>query len=313
MATIFNTTIPVSQLSSPLILLPPNVVRKILLATYIHLGTVSVLLWDIINNLRSDWELVSSFRAGLATWVYFTTRTSILAFSLGRAVILTHPVENCAKFQNALNSFLIIFMASTTFLFYIRVTTLYAMDRTIVHLFGLCWLCTIAVTATFAITFTAEPIAPTDYCLLNDLLLYAAITHKGYQAFIEDAITKGTLNPLLRGTPLSTIAKYLLSESHVYCCNAVVATKVFLVCAAFAFEHPTAPFQPQRAGDAAPPMITQGEFELRLSGARGGHGEASVSPMVFGERTFTADVDSAYSIHEEKRTSIYSVEGDFKS
>ncbi|KAF9479202.1 hypothetical protein BDN70DRAFT_879070 [Pholiota conissans] len=366
MATVFNTTIPVSQLSSPLILLPPNVVHKILIATHVHLGATSVLLWDVVNNLRNDWELVSSLRVGLGTLVYFLTRTSLLAYSLGRSVLLTHPVENCAKYQDALNAFLIVFIASTTFLFYIRVTTLYAMDKTIVILFGLAWLATVGVSTTFSIAFTAEHIIPTEYCieqpaqasqlygptmlvqLVNDLLLYAALTHKAYQTFIADAIAKGTLDPLASrdggvGAPFSTLTKYILLEPAQTYCLAVISTKIFLTCAAFAFPHPTScTFMichlvlvniwcgrmyralqrlklKARPLDALPPMITQNEYELRLSVAGScrtinGRGRTTTGQQ---EQTFTPDLEvrrqreidkRAFDIKEEKRSSIYSDE-----
>lgn len=33
-----------------------------------------ILVWDVINNLRNDWRLVSSSKQGFPTSVYFTTR-----------------------------------------------------------------------------------------------------------------------------------------------------------------------------------------------------------------------------------------------
>ncbi|KAF8965393.1 hypothetical protein BDZ97DRAFT_780425 [Flammula alnicola] len=321
MATVSNTTIPPTDVPTPLIFLPPHLVHEVLVATYIHLGTISVLVWDIINNLRNDFHLLSSFRLGIPTCIYITTRISLLAYGLGRTVLLTAPVENCTKFENALNSLLAVFMASTTCFFYIRICTLYAMNKYIVAFFGMLWLSTVAMSATFSRTFAAEHIGSTQYCiekvhgnllgptanvlLVNAVLVYLAITYKSYCTFIgTNSSVKVKTTPLFLGISLPVLSKVVLLDTQLYCLI-IVLTNAVLVFTISAFDPPTstAPIifhlvltnvlsgriyrDIKGIGSSDFPTITQVEFELSVR-RNGAHPSFARST---GERTSIPDLD----------------------
>ncbi|KDR70188.1 hypothetical protein GALMADRAFT_41759, partial [Galerina marginata CBS 339.88] len=231
--------------STPLIYLTPQLAHQINVATYIHIGTTTVLIWDILDNLRNDFKLIFSFKIGLPTVLYFLTRATLLAYSLGRAVLLTTPVENCATFQIALNVLLVVFVSCTTCFFYIRVCAIYDLNRYIIAFFGTTWLATVAMSITFAHTFTAHHIEPTTYCteriqgyylgpttailLFNDVLIYLAITWKVYHIFRDAETTMGQrLKQLVFGASLPVLSKVILQDSGLYCLM-IVLTKVLLV------------------------------------------------------------------------------------
>jgi len=181
------------------------------------------------------------------------SRVTLLAYSLGRTVLLSRyhiicreiynwhslsalatAVGDCAELQRVLNGILVASVCSTTFLFYMRVCAVFCMDRYICSLFGFTWLATVAMSGTFPKTFKAERIGPTEYCLetanqqflgptiivllVNDVLIFIAVTYKVYKMFIESSATLGQrVNKLILGTSMPILWKVLLQDSQIYC------------------------------------------------------------------------------------------------
>lgn len=127
MALVFNTTIiPLDELPSPYILLPPHQVHDIVLSTYIHLGTFSV-RFDMCCTLNYDskgtvyrylsgmFSITSGATGGLGLLssksssllyilqlgvlvahvygklrpIYLISRITLLAYTIGRAVLIS--------------------------------------------------------------------------------------------------------------------------------------------------------------------------------------------------------------------------------
>ncbi|KDR70123.1 hypothetical protein GALMADRAFT_1350475 [Galerina marginata CBS 339.88] len=240
---IFNTTVPLSEIPTPLVFFTPHQAFSISLAIYIHIGSTTVLIWDILNNLRNDLRMVQTSKIGLPLLLYVITR---LVYFVGVCCWQsTAPVNNCANFQTALNAILIVFVSCTTLLFYIRVSAVYLFNRYIVAFFGATWLSGVAMSVTFLDTFFAENIGPTPYCVLkirgrflgvssivllvNEVLSYLAVTYRIYRLFLQsDASLKQRMKLVIFGTPLPVLSKVLLQGSQLYCL-AIVLSKAFLV------------------------------------------------------------------------------------
>ncbi|KAF5309039.1 hypothetical protein D9619_013552 [Psilocybe cf. subviscida] len=134
MVTVVNDTlvVPLSAVSTPLIFFDPDLAYLISSATYIHIASLGATIWDVLDNLGNDYRLLVHYEIRAPTIIYFLTRVSLLGFSLGRAVPLTKPLDDCAALQRSNSVFLILFIASTTALFYLRVCAVCAMERKIV-------------------------------------------------------------------------------------------------------------------------------------------------------------------------------------
>lgn len=98
MATVVNGTlvVPLSTISTPLIFFDPERAYNISIATYVHIASLGVrrvfvqhlhingyinqgslnqaIVWDILDNLGSDYKLLSHHKIKLPTVLYFTTR-----------------------------------------------------------------------------------------------------------------------------------------------------------------------------------------------------------------------------------------------
>ncbi|KAF8908160.1 hypothetical protein CPB84DRAFT_1767454 [Gymnopilus junonius] len=225
MAATANASTILDVTSSPLVYLPSHLAHQITVATYIHIGMTAVLIWDVVDNLRNDLRLLFSFKFGIPTLVYFITRYSLLAYSLGRTVLLTSPVDNCDTLQYVLNGFLIVFVSSTT----LFSTSAYAGS-----FFGIAWLGTVAMSGTFYKTFSAEHIgrllAPAVILLfVNDVLVYAAITWK--------VVGGQRIWYWILGMPLPVWSRAVLQDSQVYYLI-IVLTKGFLIVSATNAEQP---------------------------------------------------------------------------
>uniref|UniRef100_A0A8H8CI56 Uncharacterized protein n=1 Tax=Psilocybe cubensis TaxID=181762 RepID=A0A8H8CI56_PSICU len=249
-ANALNTT---TLTGTPLFFVPLEEVHHLSIATYIHIGTTAVLIWDVVDNLRSDFRLFFSFRFGIPTFIYIVTRISLLAYAIGRAVLLTTPVEDCGALERTLNALLIIFLSFTTLFYYIRVCVLHSMSRTIIILYGLSWLATVGMITTIAKTFTVKRVEP--FCLervngtlltptvimllINEVLVYGAVAHKVYTCFLnKQPSVAAKVKILVCGTSVPAFSNMILQDSQLYGL-VIVLTKAILVLTVTRVSRPT--------------------------------------------------------------------------
>ncbi|PPQ90162.1 hypothetical protein CVT25_012473 [Psilocybe cyanescens] len=242
-----------SLVGTPLFYVPLEQVHHLSIATYIHIGTTTVLIWDVVDNLRNDFRLFFSFRFGIPTFIYIVTRLSLLAYAIGRTVILTTPVKDCGPYERALNALLIIFLSFTTLFFYIRVCAVHAMNRFIIVIYGIGWLATVAMTTTVTKTFTVHRVGP--FCLervqghllsptvivllVNEIFVYLAVTYKVYTLILNKHISVAKKLKLLAfGSSLPVLSSVILQDSQLYGLI-IVLTKAFLILTITGLQQPT--------------------------------------------------------------------------
>ncbi len=249
------------------------------------------------------------------------------------------------------------------------------MHKPVVGFFGIFWLATVAMAGTYCKTFSAENISTTDYCLerpagnllgpalavqlANELFLYLAVAYKVYTLLVASLHSGTTVGSHSWNTTLFAVTRFAVLEPHLYCLyvwrlsyslwpltsafRSIVATKAFLVCAAYAFHPPVntmfiivhliltnvwsgrmyRALQQTTRPARELPMLSQGEFEMRF-----GRGPQQPLPQQPGrEQTLSPDFVSTQNLSaraaddhlvdaiELKRTStsIYSVRRDLKS
>lgn len=132
---------------------------------------------------------------------------------------------------DALNALLVVFVAATTAMFYLRVCAVYCMNKFIIIFYGLLWLAVLGMLLTLPETFTAVHIAKTGYCgesikgpflgpttvilMVNDAVVYGGIAHKLFRMYAETT-PNAKFSFLTFGRTLPIFSKALLKDSQLY-------------------------------------------------------------------------------------------------
>ncbi|KAF9047785.1 hypothetical protein BJ165DRAFT_1527046 [Panaeolus papilionaceus] len=220
---------------TPFALLPPDVARQYIVAMFVLVASLTVLLWDILNNLRSDYVLLTQRKIGLPTVVYFFSRISNLVYLLGEVIVTTAPIGNCKHTVLAGTALLPLAIPSTTLLLFFQVRAIYIRNRLLILFFGLTWLAVVAACAVqIMAATTGTSIGPTKYCiqysqakpysaapaivvLVNDTLMFLAVVYKVLQCSMDSSSNiKTGFKTFVFGTSLPTLSKALLQNGQAY-------------------------------------------------------------------------------------------------
>ncbi|KAJ7579203.1 hypothetical protein C8J56DRAFT_965086 [Mycena floridula] len=77
----------------------PDVAHQVEIGRYIPVGGLSILIWDILSNITSDYQLLFKSKHGFPTGIYFLSRLVNLAFVLMFTIFQTLPVGDCYLFN----------------------------------------------------------------------------------------------------------------------------------------------------------------------------------------------------------------------
>ncbi|KAF8154582.1 hypothetical protein B0H34DRAFT_529566 [Crassisporium funariophilum] len=246
----------------------PGLSQVDLLPIYFLVASLTLIIWDILNHLKDDYNMLFKHRVSYPTVIYFVSRITTFGYSLGKMIILTAPVHpaQCLKFSNANGIIFIIAMSSTTLLFYLRVCAVYNQNIYVRLFFGTTWLgclggAATGVTGVVGIPLSRSPDSTRTLCIdqirhlyimsstvilmVNDTLAFAAITYKlGLSNYRDQDMSKKTLLRLFFGESLPAFSKALLQDSQVYFLMALSATATFLI-TFFTIDasSPTSPFR----------------------------------------------------------------------
>ncbi|KAJ3507437.1 hypothetical protein NLJ89_g6306 [Agrocybe chaxingu] len=217
---------------TPLAFIEPGIASQLANGTYLHSGILAVLIWDDLHNLRKDYLLLTKYRIGPATVAYFAAKLTALGYCLGRAFIITHPVEHCKTLELAIDSLLTVFVSLDSILFYIRVCAMYYNKLSLVIVFGLCCLATIATACLLPVSITAMHIGPTKYCvqlvtrsllptylafLAFDTLVFLATAYRLYSLYNQEETSfQRGIQVAFLGRSMPAFSKTLLHESQLY-------------------------------------------------------------------------------------------------
>ncbi|KAF5356380.1 hypothetical protein D9758_009538 [Tetrapyrgos nigripes] len=232
-----NTTTPstitpfnvmtLAAISNPyLALVPPDIARSAQNAVYVEVGTLGMFLWDILMNLRGDYQIIvgpaphhaSSLggrnpnkmipRIGLPTVVYFISRLMTLGSQLSLTLLMVAPVP-CTPTTHIIGVTSHLAMASTALLFFFRVSALYHNHPYIRAIFFSFWIITVGLTSVANLLFiNVETLSlpgmqtqcvplkfqrifaliPAFAMLLHDTLVFLAISFKLHRnAHLEES------------------------------------------------------------------------------------------------------------------------------
>ncbi|KJA17671.1 hypothetical protein HYPSUDRAFT_1008374 [Hypholoma sublateritium FD-334 SS-4] len=99
-------------------------------AIYIHVGALSVMMWNLITRSGDDYRLLISHNTCLKTAIYFISRTTTFLFAFTKVIYLTAPINDCNFMHGALSIIFTIAICSTLLLMSTRLHTLLHKTRT---------------------------------------------------------------------------------------------------------------------------------------------------------------------------------------
>ncbi|KAJ7061019.1 hypothetical protein C8F01DRAFT_1253491 [Mycena amicta] len=235
--------------------LPASLQRQLQVASLISSGSASVYIWDLLNNLRAEYGMLTQSRFGLASVAYLASRIGALVYSLGILIfssghlsavafvlfflsnIPAYPLHDCIAFLSAFQSFYPVASAGSAFLFFVRLRAVYDGHRPITIIFGFLWLCVVGTSIFVPATGTSLSI--NHQCLYTggksftgtagvvamvyDTAVFFAISYQLVSNYGLDYGLGGATNTrgerlkmLFSGANLPVYSKALLTDGQVY-------------------------------------------------------------------------------------------------
>ncbi|KAJ3506387.1 hypothetical protein NLJ89_g6892 [Agrocybe chaxingu] len=218
--------------NTPMAYLPPELAYQVTIAIYILVGSLGVMVWDILDNLRGDYWLLFNFPVRAPTIAYFVSRLASLGYALSSTIFETAKTGNCRSFQKGLDWLYPISVPATSLLFFFRVRAVFDRDRRVVGFFAFMWLAVLAGCLTVTQGVEGAEIGDTRFCvnaslesyvaaaaiipLVNDTLIFLAITWRLMQNANVEPSLKGGVRTLFFGDYMPAFSKALLQDGQVY-------------------------------------------------------------------------------------------------
>ncbi|KAF8808739.1 hypothetical protein BYT27DRAFT_7096258 [Phlegmacium glaucopus] len=158
----------------PLCFLPHELASQLLIVRYIAVGTLSVFIWELLNNILNDYKLLSEYRVRLPTATYFISRVCCLGFIISSTVFETTPIPTCYGLQKTMDVFYSITVVSTSLLFFFRIRAVFDMNPWISAFFAALWVAVLAGCLAFVAGLNAVHIESTQYCISSEVKPFAA-------------------------------------------------------------------------------------------------------------------------------------------
>ncbi|KAJ7683458.1 hypothetical protein B0H17DRAFT_883467, partial [Mycena rosella] len=215
--------------------LPPALQRQFEVSIYVYAGCTGVFIWDILNNLRSDYVLLFKKHFHVASLAYVVSRIGSLVYVLGATIFSSYPLQACTTAWVAFHVFYPIGVSASAFLFFFRVRAIYGGDRLVTAIFGFLWLAVLASSLTAPFGGTAVKSGDPSECIVthvdpshvgasgiilavHDTLVFFAISYRLVFNFEEmQQQTWGTqLKMLFSGAHLPAFSKALLEDGQMY-------------------------------------------------------------------------------------------------
>ncbi|KAJ6596051.1 hypothetical protein B0H10DRAFT_2089378 [Mycena sp. CBHHK59/15] len=226
-----------ATLSDPLApnfaLLPPDLARKLQLATFVTTGSLAIFIWDILHCLSAEYTLLFKYKAHWSLVAYFLSKFGSFGYVLGFTLFGTYPIGRCSTLYLVSNSFYPVAVTSTSLLFYFRVRAIYGGKRTVTAVFGILWLAVLGTGITIPFGGLATTIEPTPYCIVTEVASFvgastivitvhdtAVFLAVSYRLVSNTHAVHGTLKSKLKavfsGTSMPCFSKALYVDGQLY-------------------------------------------------------------------------------------------------
>ncbi|KAJ7803191.1 hypothetical protein B0H14DRAFT_2889545 [Mycena olivaceomarginata] len=230
---------------TPYALLDPDIAYQTQIGSFILIGTLGAYIWDLLSNIHNDYKLVSEYRLGLSTVVYFFSRLWSLLFILSSAMFETYPFGHCSIAQTLVEVCFAIAVPSTSLLFFLRARAIFDKNTYLVLFFFLVWLSVLGSAATVPTAIIAINIGPTPFCinagvrpyagaagitpLVNDTIIFLAISWRLFRNSYADISLRGNIKTFITGEYLPQFSRALLKDGQMYYLITVTANTLTVV------------------------------------------------------------------------------------
>ncbi|KAF8912001.1 hypothetical protein CPB84DRAFT_1820711 [Gymnopilus junonius] len=229
---------PLPNPHTPMAFLPPELAYQVTISIYILVGSLGVLIWDVLSNLYNDYILLTKYRITIPTIAYVSSRIFALAHVLVGTIYETAPIGTCVHNEKRINwvyALAIIFSAS---LFFFRVRAICDGNKWVVAFFAFMWIAVVAGMLTVTTGISGGEIGDTKYCLVlkvesyvgaasiiplvNDTLVFLAITYRLVTNSHMEYTLKDGFRTLVFGDCLPAFSRALLQDGQRYYFTTVV-------------------------------------------------------------------------------------------
>ncbi|KAF9470122.1 hypothetical protein BDN70DRAFT_944548, partial [Pholiota conissans] len=192
------------------------------------------LIWDVLDNITSDFDLLFKSRVSFATLsAYYTHRIGTLGYGIASNIYETKSISNCNTIEKIGVAFYPISLSLSALLFFIRLRAIYNRDRLVVAIFFFIWLGLLGTTMSVPITVHGSNLGNTGECidahfpntaeyaailspLIHDTLVFIAIAYRLVQnAYVEMGFKNGMVIAL-SGKHLPAFSRGLLKDGQKY-------------------------------------------------------------------------------------------------
>jgi len=213
-------------------LLPPDVAYQATIAAYVMIGSVGALIWDILLNVGSDYQLLFRHKITVPTITYFLSRASTLADVIVNVTFQTTAQPNCLVLQKMVCVLYHVAFSSTSLLFFLRIRAVFNEDKLVVAFFFVLWLAVSVGSLTIAIIDNAVHFGPTQDCrgtssmpyssaapiayAVNDTFVFLAISWKLLKNAGLEPSHKSSLKSKVLGENLPAFTRVMLQDGQIY-------------------------------------------------------------------------------------------------
>jgi len=159
---------------TPMAWLAPDLAYQKTITAYVLVGTLAVLVWDMLTHLRDDWNLLARYKINFPTITYFVSRWSSLLYTASSVVFSTAPIGDCSMMATFTCAVYHVAVSSTALLFFFRVRALFNKNKYVTAVFFVMWLGVVAGTLTVIPSRVGGRLGPTEYCTIISFKAYGS-------------------------------------------------------------------------------------------------------------------------------------------
>ncbi|KAF8810307.1 hypothetical protein BYT27DRAFT_7092581 [Phlegmacium glaucopus] len=234
--------------------LPPESALQILAARYITIGTLSVFVWETLNNMRSDYKLLFERRIRFPTVMYFISRLLCLGLTISATIFQTTPLPGCNVLAKTLNILYALTIISSSLLFFLRTRAIFDKNTWVIAFFLGSWLVVVAACMAYAVRLDETKIRPDPgFCevlgvvkpferlvkpfsavativpLINDTLVFLAIAWRLFCNSYAPCTLRNGVRIFIFGDYLPAFSKALLQDGQAYYLTTVTVSLVTVI------------------------------------------------------------------------------------
>ncbi|KZP33070.1 hypothetical protein FIBSPDRAFT_1036230 [Athelia psychrophila] len=222
--------------STPADYLPPAVEAELFdaqLYGYMIIAAVVVYAYDWLLSVSDEVEIVSQRGLSWPIAIYFLSRVSECTHVVLIAVIILAPIDNCVSIFVASGVCSTMSIATTSYLFLLRVQAVYHQSRPITVVFGCFWLVTIALNILTSSTAgtRVEHVPGTQSCtstdtkyfalpsvssFVNDTLIFLAISYRLAANAATEQNWRSWILSITKGKGLYRLSRSLMQSGQAY-------------------------------------------------------------------------------------------------